>query len=113
MLCAIWTALALPAIIAGMILHWKAEAWGKSNWAILPKCLSTWMIVGNAILGIWAAGDRGGPVCGFGPHGGKRIFQKTVPSGRRPGAGAVLCGDFLYFHDDVVLKERRRWKPGS
>lgn len=60
MLCAIWTALALPAIIAGMILHRKAEAWGKSNWAILPKCLSTWMIVGNAILGIWAAGDRGG-----------------------------------------------------
>ena len=60
MLCALWTILAFPVIIAGMIMHFKAEAWGKKNWGILPKCLSTWMIVGTAILGIWAAGDSRG-----------------------------------------------------
>lgn len=45
MLYVIWGILVLPVIIVGMILHFKIKEWGKRRWNILPKCLSTWMIV--------------------------------------------------------------------
>ena len=60
MLCAIWTVLALPVVVTGMILHFQTEKWGKKRWGILPKCMSTWMIVGTAILGIRTTLDASG-----------------------------------------------------
>ena len=57
MLYVIWGVLVLPVIIVGMILHFKIKEWGKQRWNILPKCLSTWMIVCTGFLGIWARGD--------------------------------------------------------
>ena len=60
MLYVIWGILVLPVIIVGMILHFKIKEWGKRRWNILPKCLSTWMIVCTGFLGIWARGDSQG-----------------------------------------------------
>ena len=60
MLYVIWGILVLPVIIVGMILHFKIKEWGKRRWNILPKCLSTWMIVCTGSLGIWARGDSQG-----------------------------------------------------
>ena len=31
MLCAIWTVLALPVVVTGMILHFQTEKWGKAQ----------------------------------------------------------------------------------
>lgn len=60
MLYVIWGILVIPVIAAGMTLHFKIKEWGKQKWNILPKCLSTWMIVCTGFLGIWARGDSQG-----------------------------------------------------
>lgn len=60
MLYVIWGILVIPVIAIGMILHFKIREWGKKKWNILPKCLSTWMIVCTGFLGIWARGDSQG-----------------------------------------------------
>ena len=56
----VWMVLAVPVIVTGMILHFKLKEWGRQKWNILPKCLSTWMVVCTGIMGIWTAGDRQG-----------------------------------------------------
>ena len=60
MLYVIWGILVIPVIVAGITLHFKIKEWGKQKWNILPKCLSTWMIVCTGFLGIWARGDSQG-----------------------------------------------------
>ena len=60
MLYVIWGILVIPVIAAGMTLHFKIKEWGKQKWNILPKCLSTWMIVCTGFLGIWARRDSQG-----------------------------------------------------
>lgn len=60
MLYVIWAVLVIPVIAAGMILHFKIKEWGYGRWNILPKCLSTWMVVCTGILGLWARGDGEG-----------------------------------------------------
>ena len=57
MLYVIWGILVIPVIAAGITLHFKIKEWGKQKWNILPKCLSTWMIVCTGFLGIWARVD--------------------------------------------------------
>lgn len=56
----LWVCFAVPAIAAGMILHFKLKEWGKKPWNIVPKCLSTWIVVGTAAIGVWFNGDSGG-----------------------------------------------------
>lgn len=60
MLYVIWGILVIPVIAAGMTLHFKIKEWERQKWNILPKCLSTWMIVCTGFLGIWARGDGQG-----------------------------------------------------
>lgn len=44
--------LVIPVILAGMLLHFRLKAWGKSPWNILPKCLATWAVVSFGIFGL-------------------------------------------------------------
>lgn len=56
----LWLCFTVPAIAAGMILHFKLKEWEKKPWNILPKCLSTWIVVGTAAIGLWFNGDSRG-----------------------------------------------------
>lgn len=60
MIAVIWAVFTIPVILTGMILHFKLKEWGKKEWNILPKCLSTWAVVCTGMLGIWHTGDAKG-----------------------------------------------------
>ena len=51
----VYMILAVPVIVAGMVLHFKLKEWGKGRWNILPKCLSTWAVVCVGFLGFVSA----------------------------------------------------------
>jgi uncharacterized membrane protein YhhN len=52
----LWMAAAIPVIAAGCVLHLKLGKETDKKWNILPKCLSTWMIVCTAAVGIYQHG---------------------------------------------------------
>ncbi|NCB91029.1 MAG: hypothetical protein EOM40_00440 [Clostridia bacterium] len=54
----LWMAAALPVIAAGGTLHFKMKEQTDKRWNILPKCLSTWMVVCTAFLGIYQKGSQ-------------------------------------------------------
>lgn len=54
----LWMAAAIPVIVAGGTLHFKMKEQSDKRWNILPKCLSTWMIVCTAALGVYLNGNE-------------------------------------------------------
>lgn len=54
----LWMATAIPVIVAGGTLHFKMKEQSDKRWNILPKCLSTWMIVCTAALGVYLNGNK-------------------------------------------------------
>ena len=41
----LWMAVVLPVIFSGGLLHCKMKEQKKKVWNLIPKCLSTWMMV--------------------------------------------------------------------
>lgn len=54
----LWCMICIPVMLVGMCLHIEMKGWGKKPWNIIPKCLSTWMVVCSGILGIRLAGNH-------------------------------------------------------
>ena len=53
----LWTLFAVPVIGTGILLHRKLQDWEKKDWNILPKCLSTWMVVFTGVWGLCQTED--------------------------------------------------------
>lgn len=53
----LWMTAVLPVIAAGGTLHFKMKEQKDKRWNILPKCLSTWMIVCTAAAGVCMNGN--------------------------------------------------------
>lgn len=53
----LWTLFAVPVIGTGILLHQKLQNWEKKCWNIMPKCLSTWMVVFTGVWGLCQTGD--------------------------------------------------------
>lgn len=48
----LWMAVVLPVIFCGGVLHYKLKERKNDLWNLIPKCLSTWMMVCTAMIGV-------------------------------------------------------------
>ncbi len=48
----LWMAVVLPVIFCGGVLHYKLKEQKNDLWNLIPKCLSTWMMVCTAMIGV-------------------------------------------------------------
>lgn len=61
----LWCMICIPVMLGCMCLHIEIKGWGKKPWNIIPKCLSTWMVVCSGILGLWFSGNAQGMAKGW------------------------------------------------
>ena len=53
----IWILMAVPMMAAGVVTYFWVKKRQKDNFHILPKCMTTWIVVCTAAAGLWSGAE--------------------------------------------------------